>query len=189
MTATQWILIDVVLLTAVAGLSDLRTGHIPNSIPLFGCLVGLCANVIVFAFHSRGHGASLERQLFTAGAHMGLGLIACSLVPLFFFQRNAVGGGDVKLFAVIGLSAGPYLGLEIQLGAFVLAALYAPARLAYEGHLLRLLKNAALVLLNPLMPEERRRPLPPALLTTVRLGPAIFVATTLVAFTRWSGSS
>ena len=48
-------------------------------------------------------------------------------------------------------------------------------------------RNAGLLLLNPLLPKSRRRPVPPELMHEVRFGPAIFAATLLLALARrWS---
>ena len=108
--------------------------------------------------------------------HIVVGVLGCSAVPLLLYRVRAMGGGDVKLLACLGVWAGPILGLQVELYAFVLAALYAPARLAYQGDLLRLLGNSAALLKNPFLPPARRKEVPQALLTELRFGPAVFVA-------------
>ena len=111
--------------------------------------------------------------------------MGCAAVPLLLYRVSAIGGGDVKLLASVGVWAGPILGLQVELYAFVLAALYAPARLAYQGQLLRLLGNSAALIANPFLPKSRRKEVPQALLTELRFGPAVFAATALVALLRW----
>ena len=68
-----------------------------------------------------------------------------------------MGGGDVKLLAMVGAFVGPTIGIEIELYAFVLTALFAGARLAYQGQLLKVLANSALLVTNPLRSKDRRR--------------------------------
>jgi len=65
------------------------------------------------------------------------------------------------------------------------AALVVPARLAWEGQLLRVLGNTVAIVMNPFLPEKRRRTLSPEMLTTVRFGPAIFVGTVIAALLQW----
>jgi len=113
-----------------------------------------------------------------AGLHEGAisvaGLLLCSVAPGLLYFRGALGGGDLKLFAAIGALCQPLLGIEIQMYALLVAAVIAPARLAYEGQLLRVLGGTLSVVINPFLPESRRRSLPSEALTSFRLGPAIF---------------
>ena len=108
----------------------------------------------------------------------------CAAAPLLLFRLGAMGGGDVKLLAVIGVSVGPYMGLEIELYAFVLLAVFAAARLAYHGELLRSLGNSVALVKNPFLPPQRRRQLPQELLTVLPFGPAVFVAALLVSLAK-----
>lgn len=50
------------------------------------------------------------------------GFLACGLVMLFCFVTFRVGGGDVKLLAMIGAFLGLYRGMEAMLWTFVLGA-------------------------------------------------------------------
>jgi prepilin peptidase CpaA len=84
---------SVVLMTLLfsAALSDLRERTVPNSLILLGLILGL--------------GLSLVHPEFTilqslAGAAVGL------FVFLPFYFLRWLGGGDVKLFAVVGAYAG-----------------------------------------------------------------------------------
>ena len=75
--------------------------------------------------------------------------------------------------------------MHVELYSFMVAAVYAPARLAYQGQLFRLLGNSAALVKNPFLPRARRTEVPPALLTELRFGPAVFVGAALVALVRW----
>lgn len=185
MTATQIVLSGLLLFTALTGYVDYRTGHIPNRLVAGGALLGLLAHLVVHLLLLRQPGQSALELLGSAAANVAVGVVACSAVPLLLFRAGAMGGGDVKLLASCGIWAGPIIGLQVELYAFVLAALYAPARLAYQGQLLRLLGNSAALLKNPFLPPARRRQVPQALLTELRFGPAVFAAAALVALVRW----
>jgi prepilin peptidase CpaA len=173
------------MFTALTGLVDYRTGQIPNRLLAVCALFGL---VLHFALHIaliRKPDQAPSELLLGAAVNVVVGLLGCAAVPLLLYRIGAMGGGDVKLLATVGVWAGPILGLQVELYAFVLAALYAPARLAYQGQLLRLLGNSAALIKNPFLPKARRKQVPEALLTELRFGPAVFVASALVALVRW----
>jgi len=185
MTATQIVLCGLLPFTALAGYVDFRTGHIPNKLVAGGAVLGLLAH---FAVHAALLHAPEQpwRELFGGAAiNVAVGLLGCAAVPLLLYRAGAMGGGDVKLLACVGVWAGPIVGVHVELYAFVLAALYALARLAYHGELLRLLGNSAALLKSPFQPKARRQPIPEALLTQLRFGPAVFAGAALVAVVRW----
>jgi prepilin peptidase CpaA len=162
------VLLVALVASGFAAYRDLRTGHIPNGITL---------PLLVAAplLHGAIDGATgLGVSLF--------GLVSCGLVPYLMFRRDAMGGGDVKLLAALGALVGPVVGLEIELGTFVAGSLYAMTRLAYQGSLLRMLGSTARIAVAPLLPERLRKEPPRELMLEVRLGPAIFAATAMVAF-------
>jgi len=179
----QWVLSGLALFTLVVGVVDARTGHIPNRLLLGGLVTGVILHVASYFVLRVGQpmGQTLAASLLSVLA----GLVLCGVVPLLLFRLNAMGGGDVKLLAVIGASLGPFVGMETELYSFVLLALFAPARLAYQGQLLRSLGNSAALLVNPFLPKLRRREVPRELLTALPFGPAVFVAAILVAFLHW----
>ena len=185
MSATQIVLSGLAMFTALAGFVDYRTGHIPNRLVAAGALLGLCLHFLLHFALIRLPNQALSELLGSASINVGVGLLGCAAVPLLLYRVGAMGGGDVKLLACVGIWAGPILGLQVELYAFVLAALYAPARLAYQGELFRLLGNSAALLRNPFLPKARRQQVPRALLTELRFGPAVFFATALVALVRW----
>lgn len=162
-------LLVALTLTAVAAAWDLRTGKIPNRLLGLGLLAALVAAL------ARG-------DLLWALLGMAAGVALVSLVPLLLYRAGGIGGGDVKLLALLGVSLGPYLGLEAELYAFVVALIYAPARLIWEGRLGEQLRTLARMAVRPLLPRARRpAPVPPEVLTSLRFAPAIFVGTLTAA--------
>lgn len=155
----------VVLLAAIGAVTDWRTGKIPNWLTLPPLVLGPLAWGIVDGL--RGAGMSL------------LGLLACSLVPYLMFRRGAIGGGDVKLFAAIGAIGHLYYGITAQLLSFVAAALFALGRLAWDGKLFRTVSNALFLAFNPVLPKKWRRDVAPELMTSIRIGVAIFAGAAL----------
>ncbi len=156
----------VLLLTSIAAITDFRTGKIPNWLTLPGALAGLGYSVVA-------HG--------TQGLWLSvLGLLICFLVPAIVYwssKGRAIGGGDLKLFALLGAWLGPSAGLELQLTAFVFVMVLAFVQLTWRGKLLGVLKNSLWLTVNSLRKQEERRALAPELLTELRMGPCIWLAT------------
>lgn len=119
-----------------------------------------------------GVGAGVEQAAFAVGGALG-----CALVPMFMHWKGAMGGGDVKLFAALGAALHPLAGLEAETYAFVAAMLLAPAKLAWEGTLLRTLAATVTLVANPLRKKAARKAVPEPMVTWFRLGPAIFLGT------------
>jgi prepilin peptidase CpaA len=151
-----------VVVSIIAAVTDSRTGRIPNWLTLPAALLGVLLHAVV-----AGRGP--------AGLSL-FGLLLAATVPAILYkvsQGRAIGGGDVKLFAALGALLGPTLGLETEFGAFVLLAVFALIQLAFRGALLRVLGNAARLLVNPLVPRKWRRTIEPESMTQMRMGPAI----------------
>lgn len=179
---TNLVLVTVTVVTAIAGWIDLRTGKIPNEVVVGGFVVGI-------AMHLWVHAAQAHPESFSDWGYplfnIGLGIIACGVVPFCLFWSGAMGGGDTKLLAVIGATLGPIVGLQIEFYAFIALALFAPIKMAYEGRILQLLGNMAVMAANPFRAKENRRAVPRELMTKLRFGPAVFAATALVSVLRW----
>jgi prepilin peptidase CpaA len=96
-------------------------------------------------------------------------------------RGQAIGGGDVKLFAALGALLGPSVGLQLELLSFALLTIFALVRLAFLGRLFGVLLNVLRLLARPVLPKSWRTPVAPEALTEMRLGPAIAAATLTVA--------
>jgi len=170
-------LVVATLAAAIAAAWDLKTGRIPNWLTLGGVALGVAGH-LVHGFVGSDARAALHGALLSVA-----GALFCSIAPLALYWKGGIGGGDLKLFAALGALCHPMLGIECQIYALAVAAVAAPARLAYEGRLFAVLGGSLALLINPLLPRERRRVVPPEMMTWFRLGPAIFAGTllTLVA--------
>jgi Flp pilus assembly protein protease CpaA len=114
---------------------------------------------------------------------------SCGLVPLVLFRARAIGGGDVKLFAVLGALVGVHSGLEVQLTSYGIAILYALCCLTGRGQLWATLRRAISVLKSPLRRKSVKGaraenvaevPDPTAGMLQIRLGVPIFAASALL---------
>jgi prepilin peptidase CpaA len=164
-------LISAIGVSAVAAYTDYKTGLIPNWLTCGGILGGVLGH-LVQGWWLQGFSSGLGAAALSLG-----GVALCASVPALMFIKGGMGGGDVKLFAALGALCHPMLGIEAQVFAFGVLALLLPAQLAYRGLLLRSLCGALSLLLNPFLPEARRRPVPVQASSWVRLGPAICVGT------------
>jgi len=186
MIATNAILALVLLFTAVAAGFDVRTGHIPNPLTLGAIAAAGALQLLILGLHPQPAAESFAAaSLARAAAHVVAGALLCGLVPYLLFMRDGMGGGDVKLLAGVGALLGPVLGLEVELYAFVAMALFACARMAYDGRLLQVLGQSAALLLNPVLPKARRREVSPVLFSSLKFAPAVFAATAIVTLLRW----
>lgn len=181
MTSQQLILIALGTFTLAAAYRDLRTGHIPNRLVVVGFVAGATLQLAVQVVWAETATASWTASLTRFAMAVVIGLLVCGLVPYLLFRFGAMGGGDVKLLATVGAASGPFLGMQIELFAFVLMALFALAQMAYRGRLLVLIGNSVRLLLNPVLPKGHRKAVPNDLLTPLPFAPAVFVATLLVA--------
>ncbi|MBN1653972.1 MAG: prepilin peptidase [Deltaproteobacteria bacterium] len=154
--------VSILAIASIAAVTDARKGVIPNwlTLPaLFGApsVYGLIQGIDAFV-------SSL------------LGLFICGFAPFLLFIRRATGGGDVKLFAAIGSICGVRWGMEIELISLIVAAIYALARLALNGKLMRTLTNSGWLLLDLVLPRARRKEIRPEYMASVRMGGAVLVA-------------
>ena len=106
------------ILLAVA-LIDLDTMEIPNGLVIAGAAVFL-----VFLFT---HDDPLDRLIWGAigGVAFGGGLLILSLIMDKVMGRESMGGGDIKLLAMLGLFTGPAVGLFLIILACFTGLLFA----------------------------------------------------------------
>lgn len=156
-----------VCIAALAAYTDVRRGVIPNTLTCGGLLAGTVGHLL-YGWHLAGWRAGLAALAVSAA-----GALLCALVPAMLFLRGCLGGGDVKLFAALGACCQPLVGIEVQLYSFILAAAFAPARLAYEGRLFRVIGQTCVALLTRVWPWSVRRELPADARYWIRLGPAV----------------
>jgi prepilin peptidase CpaA len=164
----------------VAAIIDWRTGHIPHQLTL-GVLV--VATLVHTGSALRGRDSLASDSLTEAGLSLG-GALVCALVPILLYRQNAIGGGDVGLFAALGALLHPLVGIEVEMFSFCVAAILAPAKLAYDGKLMSTLRNAGKLAVNSVVPEGKRKAVDATALSWFRLGPCVVVGVLLSAVLR-----
>jgi prepilin peptidase CpaA len=172
-------LIAAIVVSAIGAWFDVKRSYIPNWITVGGIAAGLIGHSVLGLAHG-GVQEGLRGLVFSV-----LGAFAASIIPLFLYRAKAIGGGDVKLLAAIGAICRPLIGIEAVFYAFVVAALYAPARLVYEGKLFKTIGNAFFILLNPVLSKARRKEISPEMMTELRFGPSVFIGALLAALLNW----
>ena len=107
---------------AVAAFTDLRSGTIPNwlTLPVLGA------------------------GLWVQGIGAVTGALLCGIVPFLLHRLRAMGGGDVKLFAVLGALLGAGAGLEAELAAFCIGGVTGVALWVVRGELVGRLRGLLL---------------------------------------------
>ncbi len=128
----------------------------------------------------------LERSLGWIGLGQSvLGFLACGLILLVCYVLFKVGGGDVKLMAMLGAFLGPDRGIEAMLWTFVLGGCMAVIVLIWRVGPVRLtvrvfrqaLWTLRLGRWSRLTPDERAQ-----LQTRLFLAPSALVAAIIVRF-------
>jgi len=179
-------------LLLAATITDVRRRKVYNWITYPGALLAVIANGLATAWGLDPE-SPLNDHLGLVGVQDSLaGCVVCGFMMLvcYVFFPGGVGGGDVKLLAMMGAFLGPWRGLEALLWTFVLGACAAIGLLVWRVGAWRLLTRAvqrvaSLVrfrVWTPLSGEERAR-----LKTDVFLSPAALAAVGIVQFQldRW----
>jgi len=164
----------MICIAVIAAITDWRTGEIPNWLTL---PVVLGAPLVYYAF--------LGQQALIVSL---IGIFGCGIVPYMLFRSDAIGGGDVKLFAALGAVGGLQLGLEAELLGLGAASILALVMMAWRGALRRTLANVFRVATNPIVPKRMRAEVTHEMMTSMRLGFPVLVGTVtavLMAGVRW----
>jgi prepilin peptidase CpaA len=170
----QWLVVAALLMTLTAAIFDCAKGVIPRWVSLGLLPVGPVVHAVLM--YGKRAPWGMPGALFGALLSVA-GMALCALVPYLAFRFRIVGGGDVKVLASLGALLGPSAGISAEFYALLLAALYVPMRLAYQGRLLSTIYASTMAAANPLLSAARRRALPDAMFEGIRLGPFVFAGT------------
>ena len=176
-------------LTLVAAVTDVLRNKIYNWNTYSGILAGLALSA-AGSLWLRADGAAEARLAHWLGGPLlsdsAGGLLMCGgLMIVCFSFFPGIGGGDVKLMAMIGALLGTYDGLEALLWTFVLGACFSVIILVWRvgpvatvSRLVRLVaRKLRLPWFMPLGDEERAALKPP-----VFLAPSALAAVVIVRF-------
>ncbi|NLY00299.1 MAG: prepilin peptidase [Rhodopirellula sp.] len=174
-------------LLAIAAATDVAWQRIYNWTTYSGILLawGLNAAGEVAVLAGKADPERLEALGWIGFAASLAGFLLCGFVLLACYVFFQVGGGDVKLMAMVGAIAGPEGGIEIMLWTFVIGGCMALIVLVWRVGAVRLVARAArhalwtlrLGRFVPLSAEDRAE-LQPAL----HLAPSALAAAAIVQF-------
>jgi len=181
-------------LLVVATATDLRRHKIYNWTTYPGILAALVLNGIgtVLVATTGTDPDGLRQTLQSLGwvglAESVIGFLACGLVLLACYVLFKVGGGDVKLMAMLGAFLGADRGIEAMLWTFVLGGAMGLVVLVWRVGPVRLTARVLRQVLwtislgrwSPLTPDERAQLQPPLFLAPSALAAAIIVQFSLV---------
>jgi prepilin peptidase CpaA len=180
-------IVAIVLLSllAVAAATDLRRQKIYNWITYPGILAALGLNALASLLEG---GQSTDPGTLASWGLIGIaaslaGMLTCGLVLLVCYVLLKVGGGDVKLMAMIGAFLGPEQGIEAMLWAFMFGGCLGVVWLVWRSGPRRLAAGplwyvAGALRLDParaLTPEEWARLRPPLYLAPSALAAAVLM--------------
>ncbi len=170
---------------AAATVTDLRTHKIYNWITYPGILTAWAGQAAGTALAAAGWVdiQTLQRLGWVGLADSLLGFLACGGVMLVCFVVFQIGGGDVKLMAMMGAMLGTDRGILAMLWTFVLGACVALVVLIWRlgpTRLVRLVLRQVLWVVrlarfSPLAPEEQAELRPPLYLAPCGLGAVVIV--------------
>jgi prepilin peptidase CpaA len=176
-----YFLLAAAIIAAVAAWTDRRTGHMPDWLTLGPLALAPVAHAVAAGIAAHAFEPAAQAAGFSV-----LGAVVCAAIPLgLYFGAEAIGFGDVKLFAALGALLGTLVGVEAEFYAFMAATVIQLGYLAYHGKLFHVLGNTLTLAVNPFLPRDRRREIPKDGLTWARFGPAIFIGTAAAAVLHW----
>ena len=121
-------------LLVVASFTDVRSERIPNWLTYPGMLLGLVGSSLLVLPVPEIVRQAWGTELPTLPeAILGWLLAGGLMIFCYVIFAGQIGGGDVKLLAMVGAFLGPYTGLEVLLWTFVIGAAAALIRLIWQG--------------------------------------------------------
>ena len=128
------LLAGAILLSLIAGWTDLRSRRIPNWLTVPGFVVGVAASTVLAGW------TGLKESL------LGTGLAFAILLP--FWLLRSLGAGDLKFAAALGAYTGPGRLIDILIGSIFVAGVMALALVIYKGRLLETVRNIGHILVS-----------------------------------------
>jgi prepilin peptidase CpaA len=172
-------------LLAVATATDLRRHRIYNWTTYPGILAALGLNALGTALAGGGlvEEATLDRLGWIGIGQSLTGFLVCGFVLVVCYVLLRVGGGDVKLIAMLGAFLGVDRGVEAMLWTFVLGGCMGLIVLVWRVGPMRLIASVGRHVLwtlrlgrfQPLTPEERAALQPPLFLAPSALAGCVIV--------------
>lgn len=118
----SWYTLECIILFSIlyaVALIDLDTMEIPDRLLLFGLMV-----IWLFLPAHEDMSGRIFDGLIGAVA-LGGGILLLSLIMDFLLKRESLGGGDIKLFALLGFFFGPWRSLLLLLISCIMGLLFA----------------------------------------------------------------
>jgi len=177
-------------LVLAASVTDLTRHKIYNWTTYPGIVAAVGLNALGSVLAALGCGQERLRWWGWIGWERSLiGLVACGFVVLVCYEFLRVGGGDVKLMAMLGAFLGPEQGIDAMLWTFVLGAAVALVILVWRVGPWTLLVRSLRRLLwwlrvggVPLTADERAALQPPLFLAPSALAAVVIVEFSLVDY-------
>jgi len=176
-------------LVITAAVTDAARHRIYNWTTYPGMLAGLALAGLGWLCESVAPGSFREWQDIVGWRPMSdalAGFLVCGLLMVVCFVVFPIGGGDVKLLAMVGAMVGLEKGLEVLLWAFVIGGCAGLIVLIWKMGIVTLVKRAAQLALGVLTLGTVLRPPPKeqeALKLPIFLGPCV-AAALIAAFVR-----
>lgn len=160
------------LLTAYGAYTDLRFGILRVKLSKLALALAPVLHSGLAWWSTRSSALAWD-----AAADCVAGMLLCAMTPVLLYRLKSLGRGDVWLLPAVGALLGLRAGVEAQLLTYFFALVLAPAKLVYEGTLFRTLGQALVAASNVFRKPADRKPVPASVLSSLALGPYIFLGT------------
>ena len=124
LTGTLFVLVYIVYGPNIITFIDLDHYIIPDELIIFGSLGAVIFNIL-------GQGISIKDSLL-GGLICGGGMLVLIYLIELIIKKEVMGGGDIKLFGMVGLFLGIKLGLLTILLSVYVGAIYGVATIIYS---------------------------------------------------------